>query len=782
MATQANPISGQIEQARKSGYSDQEITSYLSQKHADLAPKIKQATDAGYQPAEVLNYLGQQKPAQQQENTSLPPGIAAIAQQTEGMPNQASDSNVLERSKGAVKGAGRSAVNLSNVVGLGIPKTVAPGLYKNAEAATTPSNETQQQGAEIENTAELFAPIPGVSKIKAAVTAGKGVKALYASARGATDLAVRSGAATGDVKDAAKGGAAGAILGPVMEKLSEVLGTAIPPKIKNKLSQIEKDAMTELEKRGINLSLGQKTGNKVAQVAEQKMQYIPGSSGKAQEFFNTQKEQGAKAFGEMPDKAASYKPATATQGGPTATRVKTDKTDAGEEVLNRGKERIRDLKSYADKKYGSIRSQLDYHQKVVQPQQYKSAQQKYENEFSEYVKQSQIRSKAIVANDGKPITAEQIAADPSLKQAMKAEPPTSPTKPEFSAEVPAPAIRSQLKPLYDEISRSLPETQRASSPGYAVLKKIVEGKEEKYDVLTLDRDLGTLKSFLRVNHGSYLKDSSQRYAAHTINALESGVERALNEVDPSLIGTLKRGRQASKEMHRTNELISGLTGPDKSPMKLFNKLTNSGGVQLPQVQSIKRIAPQAMRTVAQTYLEGLATTATQEGGLTRTAGVLKKWQDLDPRIKKEMFDPQVVKGIDNFLLGAKKIGLDTNPSGTGKWKEIAHYGSIGSALFSLLTGAVTGHAEAGAMATGVIAAQSAGARAISHLMFDPEGIKLLTEVVNSPVGSGRQKAALKALEVISRGATRPETQPPPDRQKGTSQTAVPPKTEVKESQ
>jgi hypothetical protein len=43
-------LSGQIEQARKAGYSDAEIAGFLKQKE----PKIAKALESGYQPQEIL--------------------------------------------------------------------------------------------------------------------------------------------------------------------------------------------------------------------------------------------------------------------------------------------------------------------------------------------------------------------------------------------------------------------------------------------------------------------------------------------------------------------------------------------------------------------------------------------------------------------------------------------------------------------------------------------------------------------------------------------------------
>lgn len=227
MADQDNSLSGQIQQARKSGYSDDEITSYLSKSHADLAPKIKQATDSGYKASEVLEYLGKPEGGAQPPS-SVDANVDKFRAQYEdqgppvGNGNAYSDKNVSERIKGGLKAAAKTAANVTNVVGAGIPRSVAPGVYKKIEEKTKLNNPQQEEGAKIEGAGELLAPIPGLGKLKAAKTAGMGVKAAYAAAHGAIDVGLRSGAETGNVSDAATGAATGAAMGPLTTLLEPI--------------------------------------------------------------------------------------------------------------------------------------------------------------------------------------------------------------------------------------------------------------------------------------------------------------------------------------------------------------------------------------------------------------------------------------------------------------------------------------------------------------------------------------------------------------------------------
>ena len=102
-------------------------------------------------------------------------------------------------------------------------------------------------------------------------------------------------------------------------------------------------------------------------------------------------------------------------------------------------------------------------------------------------------------------------------------------------------IRSALEPYYNELVGRLSETMRSASPGFAALEKIVKGKEGSVEALTLDRDLSTVKAFLR-RYGGGIKDKSGRYAAAVVGELEQGVTGAVKDASP-------RAYEALKEHH-----------------------------------------------------------------------------------------------------------------------------------------------------------------------------------------------------------------------------------------
>lgn len=62
----------QIDQARKAGYSESEITNYLVQKHPEYANKFKQAKEAGYSDNDVLMFFQKKQPEAQKQSAEQP--------------------------------------------------------------------------------------------------------------------------------------------------------------------------------------------------------------------------------------------------------------------------------------------------------------------------------------------------------------------------------------------------------------------------------------------------------------------------------------------------------------------------------------------------------------------------------------------------------------------------------------------------------------------------------------------------------------------------------------
>lgn len=195
-------FSSKISEARKAGYSDDEILGHLSSSSPDLAPKIKEAQDSGYEPAEILAHLSPaQNTAAQQLGVTNPIAKGAL-DLVEG-----AGAGVLSTAKG-VYDIGRKAG--SYLLPQSVRKQALDATALPESLAQEPDSVMGKVGKYGEQAAEFALPMGMVSK----ATRGAGLL----SRAGAEALASGGVAALqsgGDPGAAATGAAFGAV-GPVL--------------------------------------------------------------------------------------------------------------------------------------------------------------------------------------------------------------------------------------------------------------------------------------------------------------------------------------------------------------------------------------------------------------------------------------------------------------------------------------------------------------------------------------------------------------------------------------
>lgn len=192
---------GQIQEARKHGYKDDEIMSYLGKSNPDLAPKIQQAIGAGYKPEEILNHLAPPPP----ERTGL--------------------QTAVEVGKGAVKQLLTTGRGFANVASLGLGEKALGDKGRAAlDSKLKLRNTPQEVGGVAEQVGEALVPIPGMSAIKAAQGAKLVTKMLVGAVREGLDVGTRAAVQSGgDVSKTAEGAGFGGALGAAVPLLGSVL-------------------------------------------------------------------------------------------------------------------------------------------------------------------------------------------------------------------------------------------------------------------------------------------------------------------------------------------------------------------------------------------------------------------------------------------------------------------------------------------------------------------------------------------------------------------------------
>ena len=688
-----------VEAARKAGYSDQDILGHLtSTRKFDVAGAKK----SGYSDAEIIQHLAS-TPAPESQ-TEQPPEPSFGQKLLGYAAGAAANLTNTDVTKGAIKGAGRTALNIGQMALSGSPMTAgaAPALVAATESKYGPSlkpkNPAQEWGFMAEQFAEFFIPT-GSGAIKAAATAPRWIKILVGVGREALDIGMKTYAQTKDPQAALKAAGVGGAVGAAGEAAA---GAKVFSGLKGRLSPKEKEAVAEVMKRGVPVSAADVTGNRVLKAGEQKLGYVIGAIGPMEEHAAKKASRGVEELEKIPK----------SMPGKAASEV-----GAGQDVEKALRGRITDLKKDADKSYDVARAELAKTRKTVQTG-----------------------------------TTPGSIIDPRTKQLVQV-----PVMAEVEAPVAMKPIRSALKPYYDELTGRLPETMRESSPGYATLKKIVEGKEDSIDALSLDKDLSTVKGFLR-RYGSGLKDKSGRYAAAVVRELEDGVSKAIGDASPAALDALKRGRVAVRQYYSADELLSRLMPKGKSESAIYERLTQSSGRFLPDLKELNRIAPGEVQTVARTYMQGLVDDITKEGRLERLGMARKKLSNLQPEVRNLLFGKQHADKVDAFLRGLQQIGADT-ALGSAKWRAISESLAVaGTAAF----GWFYGHPYTAAVAAGTPFV----ANRLAYLLTSPQGVTRLTTAMRLPLSSHGFTRALQALgaeaaKADSQPAQEEQTETPP---------------------
>jgi hypothetical protein len=305
--------------------------------------------------------------------------------------------------------------------------------------------------------------------------------------------------------------------------------------------------------------------------------------------------------------------------------------------------------------------------------------------------------------------------------------------------------KANFRPVIAAMERQLPETQAAANPGLKAMRNIVNGPDW-VPASVAERDLSTLKRLAREQGG---------LAKKAVAELEKAVQEAIGNGTPEAKAALEAGRKATRAKYAVSDVLERLTGKSEEPVAAFRKLTANGDSNINLLRAVRGQAPQAIKEVARAYLEQLLNKATAEGGFDRAAGIKADWDRLGQQTKQILFPDGQAADIDRFLLLAKKIGYNPNPSGTG--------------MINALRGSVVEAGAAGglAYATGsplpivLTTLHELGGPVVSALLHSPKAVKLLTNGLSLTVGkapAAAQAAAAARIVATAREMGLPVTQ------------------------
>jgi hypothetical protein len=221
-------------------------------------------------------------------------------------------------------------------------------------------------------------------------------------------------------------------------------------------------------------------------------------------------------------------------------------------------------------------------------------------------------------------------------------------------------LKVQAQPIFDEM-QWMPASEQASSAGYAALKKLLSG-DDFIPAWQAEKGLSGLKSMARVTSKSGVRDTAQGIAAGLIPDLQRSIDAAVAKTGPNSIKGLMKGRATHASMMEVADLADQLRA---EPVQTFNQMSWEKDTGIAFLRKIKEQAPEQMPLIARAWVQQQFEKAAQEGGFTKTTGILSKWRNLGPETQKLFFpDPTLRENLSNLFKGADMVQFNPNTSGT----------------------------------------------------------------------------------------------------------------------
>jgi hypothetical protein len=295
------------------------------------------------------------------------------------------------------------------------------------------------------------------------------------------------------------------------------------------------------------------------------------------------------------------------------------------------------------------------------------------------------------------------------------------------------AAKEALRPLYEEMQRSMPVTQAQANPGLKALGNILDGPDMA-PLSQVDRDLSAIKRLARERGG---------LAKVGVQHLEDAVQAAVRNGGDEAVSALQNGREAVRarvDVQGTAKALKGTSGAVEEPVAVYKQLTKPHDSSLRLLQRVQQQAPESVPQIARAYLDDLFTRATAKTGAVAGDALLADWNRLGPATKKMLFpNPGHVRSIDNFVRLAKRVSVNPNPSGT------AHSMAAGGQLLMLGNPLLAVKVQLGSYG-------------MSQLLYSQKGVAALTRLLEAaptvpgrvarvPASMGRPAALANVLKV-----------------------------------
>lgn len=296
-------------------------------------------------------------------------------------------------------------------------------------------------------------------------------------------------------------------------------------------------------------------------------------------------------------------------------------------------------------------------------------------------------------------------------------------------------LKATVKPIYDRMMRATTPAQQAMSKPLKAFENILNGPDiVPADVA--DADLSMLKGISRDASMPELRDAGQGAAARAVAELEAAVQAAVAKGGPEAVAARNAGRQATRLKYAVSDILDSL---NREPVRAYGQTTAPKDANINLLRDIARETPTEIPKIGRAVLDEMLSRATDKGGFQGAAKLSSDWDKLGTETKALLFPTTgLTKEIDQFMLAAKKLAENPNPSGTGGMNIMTAQAGAGGGALAL---AATGHP--GALA--LFGLGELTAYGLAKALRSPTTLRVLTTGMQAAPGSARAIAARQLI-------------------------------------
>lgn len=317
-----------------------------------------------------------------------------------------------------------------------------------------------------------------------------------------------------------------------------------------------------------------------------------------------------------------------------------------------------------------------------------------------------------------------------LLRGMEAKDPSA-----FSVDVAS--AQNALKPLYDQMAASaaVVQPQGAQARALQALFKLMSAPNTA-PLSVVDEALGDLKGVLRASGESEPWSRGTGAIAQVVKKLDGEVQAAaLRGGGQDALQLLREGRAWTVEKYDAADLLDKFR---EEPLATARALTAQKDGGIAKLQTLQRIAPEALPDLGNAWLEDLFTQhLTPDAKKFNPGAMFSEWSKLGKGTKQAIFgeaiaqNPNYLHDLDNFFLSMKQASMNPNPSGTAS--QLLNAGKLGGLM------------QSGNAVYAIV--QDLGSAGLAKALNSPTVVKALTRGLNVPVQAPATRTA-QAMSAI----------------------------------